>query len=136
MKSSKRYPENLEISETSAKCSAQSMVNHTLSGIRNIPNAKCLDGSKTTNRKNVQKQLENSKMDGASTQSIYSQRFDDTDLAGGIENEQFLFQAAIVALKLENRGHHCMVKLKAFNSPLLQVSSPEITKRNKGITKS
>ena len=68
-------------------------------------------------------------MDGALTQSIYSQMFDDTDLAAGIENEQSLFQAAIVALKLENRGHHCMVKLKAFKSPLLQASSPEITKK-------
>ena len=42
-----------------------------------------------------------SEMDGASTQSIYSQRFDDTDLAFGIENEQSWFQAAIVVLKLE-----------------------------------
>ena len=40
-------------------------------------------------------------MDGASSQSIYSQRFDDTDLSTGVENEQSLFQAAIVALKLE-----------------------------------
>ena len=37
-----------------------------------------------------------SEMDGASTQSIYSQRFDDTDLAVGIENEQSLFQAAML----------------------------------------
>ena len=77
-----------------------------------------------------------SEMDGASTQRICSQRFDDTDLAVGIENEQSLFQAVIVVLKLENRGHHCTVKLKAFKSPLLQASSPEITKRNKGVTKS
>ena len=40
-------------------------------------------------------------MDGASSQSIYSQRFDNTDLAAGVENEQSLFQAAIVPLKLE-----------------------------------
>ena len=121
MKSSKCYPENLEISERSAKCSAQSMVNHTLSGIRNISNAECLDGSETTKRKNLQKQLENSIWNGWGLNSKYIQsiRFDDTDLAVGIENEQSLFQAAIVVLKLENRGHHCTIKLKAFKSPLL-----------------
>ena len=40
-------------------------------------------------------------MDGASSQSVYNQRFDDTDLATGVENEKSLFQTAIVPLKLE-----------------------------------
>ena len=72
MKSSKCYPENLEISERSAKCSAHSMVNHTLSGIRNISNAECLDGSETTNKKTYRNNWKIlSEMDGASIQSIY-----------------------------------------------------------------
>ena len=37
----------------------------------------------------------------ASSQSINNQRFDETDLATGVENEQSLFQAAFVPLKQE-----------------------------------
>ena len=47
---SKCYPGNLELSKTPAKCSVQSMVNHTLSRIMSISNTEYLDESETTGK--------------------------------------------------------------------------------------
>ena len=38
---------------------------------------------------------------GASSQSIYNQRFNDTDLTTGVQNEHSVFRTAIVPLKLK-----------------------------------
>ena len=71
-------------------------MNHTLSKITNIFNTECLDGSETTRKFYLK-----AGMGGASSQSVYNQRFDDTDLATEVKNEHSMFQTAIVPLKLE-----------------------------------
>ena len=78
------YPEGLHITEMSAKCSLQNIVNHTLLQILKLISAQLQNLEEAVthvvfNLKCV--------MGGASSQSIYNQRFGDTDLTTGVQNE-------------------------------------------------
>ena len=90
------YPENQEIKETSAKITLQSMLDHTVTRILET----CLDKIGQLRDNSVGTLHIKAGMDGASSQSIYHQKFDETDLEDGQHNEESLFQTAVVPLKL------------------------------------
>ena len=89
------YPDDIEFTETSAKCKVQNMINHTLNRILSIDNLKT-----QLHDVNTCKFYLKIGMDGASSQSIYMQKFEDTELVDGVANEESLFHTAISPLKL------------------------------------
>ena len=89
------YPDDTEISETSAKCSLQSMLDHTASRILQLNNQNSSDLEPGCSGTLYLK----AGMDGAS-QTIYNQKFEETELEVGKNHEETLFQTAIVPLKL------------------------------------
>ena len=80
-------PENQEIKETSAKITLQSMLDHTVTRILET----CLDKIGQLRDNSVGTLHIKAGMDGASSQSIYHQKFDETDLEEGQHNEESLF---------------------------------------------
>ena len=91
------YPNSQEVKETSAKVPLQSMLDHTLSRIIETS----LDSLGEVHAQNVAGTLHvKAGMDGASSQSIYHQKYDDTDLEEAKQNEESLFQTAVLPLKL------------------------------------
>ena len=84
------YPDDIEFTETSAKCKVQNMINHTLDRILSIDNLKT-----QLHDVNTCKFYLKIGMDGASSQSIYMQKFEDTELVDGVANEESLFHTAI-----------------------------------------
>ena len=90
------YPPDQDIQETSARVPLQSMLDHTLSRILEISLGNLSEVNTNCNGILYVK----GGMDGASSQSIYHQRFEETNLEDGKNNEQSLFQTAIVPLKL------------------------------------
>ena len=108
------YPEDTEITETSARCSLQSMVDHTVSRILEL-------SSDVLEEEEVEKDPSGvlymkAGMDGASSQSVYNQKFDETDLEAGKYHEESLFQTAIVPLKLVISGVDVWVNQKPSSS--------------------
>ena len=91
------YPQNLQITETSAEVPLQDMVNHTLIRVLEI-----IDDDKLYVGEGEREGIFYLKcgFDGASSQSVYKQRFDETELEEGVKNENSLFQTGIVPLKL------------------------------------
>ena len=108
------YPDMTEITETSAKCSLQSMVDHTLSRIL-VLSSDVLDEEEVEKDPSGVLYMK-AGMDGASSQSVYNQKFDETDLEAGKYHEESLFQTAIVPLKLEISGVEVWVNQKPSSS--------------------
>lgn len=89
------YPENISITETSATSGLQEMLDHTLSRILKM----------TANSDNLTTDAAGTLFikagfDGASSQSIYNQKYEITELESAMKNEESLLQTAIVPLKL------------------------------------
>ena len=127
------YPEHIEITETSAKCSLQSMLDHTLSRIVKQDEDMMNEvGSGSTGTLYLK-----AGMDGASSQSIYNQRFEETDLEVGKLNEESLFQTAVVPLKLvlnektvwvnskPNSSHFCRPLHLQYKKETVEVTKAE-----------
>ena len=111
------YPEDLEISETEAKCTLKSLVDHTLSRIIQVCEPQILQ---SVNENEVKGTLYmKGGFDGASSQSLYKQRYESEDVMMAKSDEESLFLTAIVPLKLvlgdvdvwsnkrPNSSHHC-----------------------------
>ena len=99
----KCYPSNIEITEISSKTPLQDMVNHTLSQVFQISEgalesivAECGDRSGTFYLK--------AGFDGASSQSIYKQKYVEHRLEDVVQGEESFFQTAIVPIRLEVEG--------------------------------
>ena len=97
------YPNDTVVTETSAHCSLQSLVDHTASRIIQMPgpNGKLSDIIRSSDQSATCSGTFYFKagMDGASSQSVYNQKFEHTNLSEGIKNEESLFQSALVPLK-------------------------------------
>ena len=94
----KCYPSQIEFTETSAKCNLQQMCEHTLSRVIKMVDFDKIQSDEADLSGTFYLKCG---MDGASSQSIYMQKFETTDL-GSVEasSEETLFQTAIVPLKL------------------------------------
>ena len=90
------YPTNIHIGETEAKVELQSMVDHTLVRVVSMSSEKL---SNFVDSSDDGVFYFKSGFDGASSQSVYNQKYDETNLQFGIENEQSLFMTAITPLK-------------------------------------
>ena len=91
------YPVDLSITETSALSSLEAITHHTLSRILELSDENMKEiGSKDCSGTFYLKMG----FDGASSQSIYNQRFEETDLNVATIHEESLFQTAIAPLKL------------------------------------
>ena len=97
----KCYPKGLIVTETSASTSLQGMFNHTLTRILTF--TECQDSMRMFAEIGGRfKGLLHFKggFDGASSQSVYKQKYTDTNIGEAQVNEQSLFQTAVVPLKL------------------------------------
>ena len=97
----KCYPEGLIVTETSASTSLQGMFNHTLTRILTF--TECQESMRMFAEIGGRfKGLLHFKggFDGASSQSVYKQKYTDTNIGEAQVNEQSLFQTAVVPLKL------------------------------------
>nr|XP_047140452.1 uncharacterized protein LOC124815720 [Hydra vulgaris] len=97
----KCYPEGLTVTETSASTPLQGMFNHTLTRILTF--TECQDSMRMFAEiggkfKGVLHFKDG--FDGASSQSVYKQKYTDTNIGEAQVNKQSLFQTAIVPLKL------------------------------------
>ena len=95
----KCYPEGVQFTEMSAKCSLQSMLNHTVTRIINMIDLS--EGYKVEMNGILYVKIG---FDGASSQSIYKQKFDSHKFTEELLQEDSLFSTAIVPLlfKIEN----------------------------------
>ena len=96
----KSKPENRTVTETSALSPLQNILDHTLSRILEIPD------TKTVLQEHAKEGgsgvfIVKTGFDGASSQSLYKQKYQDTDLNEAIKNEESLFQTAMVPLQLK-----------------------------------
>ena len=92
------YPDNVHITETSAKTSLQSLVDKTLSRVllmceTELKEVDTCEKSGTMFMK--------AGFDGASGQSIYNKKFEYTDLQSVVVNEESLFQSGLTPLMLK-----------------------------------
>ena len=78
----KCYPNDLKVTETSAECSLQNMVDHTLNSVISLSEDKMKEQFSSLNGDENIKGTFYVKVgfDGSSSQSIYKQRYDDTDI--------------------------------------------------------
>ena len=83
------YPEDLVVTETSAESKLQSMVNHTLKKVIVLSedNLKTLDTDQNVLNGSF---ILKAGFDGASSQSLYKQRYDNTDIEEAKKNEESL----------------------------------------------
>ena len=90
-------PKDLVVTETTAKCSLQSMVDHTVSRIldMNMEELKREDSDELSGVFYFK-----SGFDGASSQSVYNQKFEEIDQETAIQHEETLFQTSISPLQL------------------------------------
>ena len=95
----KCYPEGIQFNEMSAKCSLQSMLNHTVTRIIDMIDLK--ESCKVEMNGILYVKIG---FDGASSQSIYKQKFDSLNFTEESKQEDSLFSTAIVPLlfKVEN----------------------------------
>ena len=95
----KCYPEGFQFTEMSAKCSLQSMLNHTVTRIINMIDLS--ESYKVEMNGILHVKIE---FDGASSQSIYKQKFDSHKFTEELLQEDSLSSTAIVPLlfKIEN----------------------------------
>ena len=126
------YPEDTEITET-AKCSLQSMADHTLSRILAM-------SSDVLDEEEIEKDPSGvlyvkAGMDGASSQSVYNQKFDETDLEAGKYHEESLFQTAIVPLKLVISGVDIWINQKPSSSHFCRPLQLQYQKETKEVIK-
>ena len=89
------YPSDVEVNETSSRVSLQSMLDHTLRRILEMKSEDLKSVGQV-----VGKLYMKLGMDGASSQSVYNQKFEETDLQEGASNEESLFMTAVTPLKL------------------------------------
>ena len=127
------YPEDTEITETAAKCSLQSMADHTLSRILAL-------SSDVLDEEEIEKDPSGvlyvkAGMDGASSQSVYNQKFDETDLEAGKYHEESLFQTAIVPLKLVISGVDIWINQKPSSSHFCRPLQLQYQKETKEVIK-
>ena len=94
----KCVPNDININETEAKCSLQSITYHTLERIVDLPESKTMINNLGSHESHGKMYFKVG-FDGASSQSIYKQKYMETDLNQARANEETLFQTAIVPLK-------------------------------------
>lgn len=93
------YPSEVLYAETQAVCPLQNILDHTLTRIATLEDSRAA-------LEDIQgDQVEGTLyckigFDGASSQSVYKQKYDQTDLDEAKKNEESLFQTALVPLKL------------------------------------
>ena len=132
------YPDNLTITETSAECSLQDMVNHTLSRIMSISSensslSKLLhDGGGDTIFGEF---FMKAGFDGASSQSIYKQKYENTDLQSATYHEESLFQTAIVPLKLNIGDQNVWLNKKPNSSHFCRPLKIQYKRESKELSK-
>ena len=95
----KCYPEGVQFTEMSAKCSLQSMLNHTVTRITNMIDLSEIHKVEMNGILYVKIGF-----DGASSQSIYKRKFDSHKFTEELLQEDSLFSTAIVPLlfQIEN----------------------------------
>nr|XP_012566690.2 uncharacterized protein LOC105850829 [Hydra vulgaris] len=97
----KYYPDNMIFSETSAVCSLQSLFNHTLCRVLSLNSCNKIFSELSVKDINQHGIMHfKGGFDGASSQSLYKQKYLDTTLDEVIKNEESIFQTSIVPLKL------------------------------------
>ncbi|XP_065680193.1 uncharacterized protein LOC124806266 [Hydra vulgaris] len=97
----KCYPDNMIFSETSAVCSLQSLFNHTLCRVLSLNSCNKIFSELSVKDINQHGIMHfKGGFDGASSQSLYKQKYLDTTLDEVIKNEESIFQTSIVPLKL------------------------------------
>ena len=131
----KCYPEDLQITETSAQCSLQNMVNHTLSRILVVSedNLQSLtDPAQVLHGTLFLK----AGFDGASSQSIYKQQYHQSELDEVMKNEESLFQTAVVPLRLNIGDELIWVNPKPNSSHFCRPLRLQYKKETKELSKS
>ena len=95
----KCYPEGVQFTEISAKCSSQSMLNHTVTRI--IYMIHLSESNKVEMNGTLHAKIG---FNGTSSQTIYKQKFDNHKFTEESKQEDSLFSTAIVTLlfKVEN----------------------------------
>ena len=95
------YTKGLDITETQALCPLQNMLDHTLNRIFQLPESQehlqIVKSAKEDSTGTLHCKIG---FDGASSQSVYKQKYEETELTYAQFNEESLFQTAFVPLKL------------------------------------
>ena len=129
---SKCYPPDLSITETSAKSSLQSMVNHTLTRIISLVNHKL----EMLDENNMEGTFYcKTGFDGASSQKVYKQAYQNTDINDAKMHEESLFQSAFVPLKLKIGDEDIWVNVKPNSSHFCRPLHLQYQKESKELSK-
>ena len=127
------YPKELEITKTSAKCSLKNMVQHSLNRVIKVCQE---DMGKIANSKTLSGIFYlKGGFDGASSQSVYKQGYEDTDLQTAIQNEKSLFQTALVPLKLVFGETDVWVNVKPNSSHFCRLLHLQYRKETQELSK-
>ena len=128
-------PSGMMISETSAFAPLQCILDHTLKRIVEIPNVK--ERVMLLDDKNVHSGILYCKLgfDGASSQSVYKQKFDEMSILEEKIDEESLFQTALVPLLLTVDGVNVWVNKKPSSTHFCRPVKLQYKKESKELSK-